>query len=301
MKKEKFGTIYMVRNKVNNKIYFGQTTDKNGFNRRYKNNIAKNSHNEHLKYAIKKYGIENFDIYKEFDVAYSKEELNKLEDMYIKLYNTTNPSYGYNKKFGGATNGKMSEETKKKMSEISKSLWKNEEYREKTMKGLKEMVTEDFKRKVSNAIRNSDKFRRAVTSKEFKEKQSVSKIEKWKGNEFRKKTIEGMKKSWTDEKRLKYSENAKKQHQESDFKKFISNNTKSLWQDEEQRKKMIEGMKKEYLVVDTKTGDFKTFKGRKALAEYINMSEAYVKKRLANKKLHQDRYLITRKSDYDIS
>ena len=114
--KEIYGIIYVIRNKVNNKLYIGQTTDKNGFNGRYNYNILKRTHNEQLRRSIEKYGIESFNIDEEFDIAYSKEELDKLEDMYIKIYNTIDKNCGYNNKYGGA-NGKYSEETKQKMSE----------------------------------------------------------------------------------------------------------------------------------------------------------------------------------------
>ena len=78
MEKEIYGIIYLIKNKINNKIYIGQTTQDGGFDRRYhtKDGI-KDTHNEHLRNSINKYGIENFYINKEFDIAYSKEELDK--------------------------------------------------------------------------------------------------------------------------------------------------------------------------------------------------------------------------------
>lgn len=117
MKKEKYGVIYLIKNKINNKIYIGQTV--NTFDERYKGDLQKYTHNIHLKRSIEEYGIENFYIDKEFDVAYSKEELDKLEDMYIKIYNTTDKKYGYNMMFGGS-NGKHTEESKAKISESNK-------------------------------------------------------------------------------------------------------------------------------------------------------------------------------------
>lgn len=50
---EWYGYIYIITNTVNNKVYIGQTTI--GFDKRYKGSI-KNTHNEHLKRAIEKYG-----------------------------------------------------------------------------------------------------------------------------------------------------------------------------------------------------------------------------------------------------
>ena len=107
--KDKYGVIYLIRNKVNNKVYIGQTTG--NFNSRYKGNLYKNTHNPHIKNAIDKYGLDKFYIDEAFDVAYSKEELDKLEDMYIKLWRSCDSRYGYNKMFGGSC-GLHTEETK---------------------------------------------------------------------------------------------------------------------------------------------------------------------------------------------
>ena len=129
--KEVYGIIYVIRNKVNNKLYIGQTTNKKGFNGRYHfkgqgiekvynfNKYSKDknkNYNAHLLRSIEKYGFKAFEVIEEFDVAYSKEELNKLEYMYIEIYETRNFNYGYNIRYGG-NNGKLSEETKRKIKE----------------------------------------------------------------------------------------------------------------------------------------------------------------------------------------
>lgn len=64
--------------------------------------------------AIQKYGWENIekDWYECPD-----EELNKHEELMVEVLGTLSPD-GYNLKEGGGSNGKMSEETKQKMSEI---------------------------------------------------------------------------------------------------------------------------------------------------------------------------------------
>ena len=147
--KEIYGVIYLIRNEVNGKIYIGQTTK--SFDERYRNDIAKNTANEHLKRSIKKHGIDNFYIDKQFDVAYSKEELDKLEDMYIKMYETTNSNKGYNKKFGGS-HGKWTDETRKKISEAQKG----KKYSRETRNKLSEMkkgkkLSKEHRKKLSEA------------------------------------------------------------------------------------------------------------------------------------------------------
>lgn len=116
---ECYGIIYRIRNKINNKCYIGQTTRKNGFNGRYcakgegiervynyyNSKKDDNTINKHLYSSIKKYGFNNFEVEEIFDIAYSKEELDKLECLYIDVYQLTNIKYGYNNKTGGG-NGK---------------------------------------------------------------------------------------------------------------------------------------------------------------------------------------------------
>jgi group I intron endonuclease len=124
---EVYGVIYKIRNKINNKLYFGQTIQKGGFDTRYENDLEKYTHNEHLKRSIQKYGIKNFEIDKEFDIGYSQEELDKLEDMYIKIYDTINPNFGYNRRYGGSK-GKLTQETKLKISKSHKGVKLSKEH-----------------------------------------------------------------------------------------------------------------------------------------------------------------------------
>ena len=172
-KKNKYGVIYLIRNKINNKIYIGQTI--NSFNYRYHGNLMTGTRNEHLKSSIKKYGIENFEIIEEFDVAYSKEELDKLESMYINIYNTTNIRYGYNKKTGGG-NGRPSEETRLKMS--------------KAMTGEKNSMfgkthSDEYKKRLSIMYTGENHFMYGKeVSMERREKQSKTMKMKFEKGEF---------------------------------------------------------------------------------------------------------------------
>ena len=122
-----YGIIYKIENLVNGKVYIGQTTK--GFDKRYRGHgiegvykyhkskfESNDNYNKHLYNAIEKYGFENFKVYEQFDIAFSKIELDIKEKVYITLYNSTNKEYGYNNKEGGA-NGKHTEETKRKISQ----------------------------------------------------------------------------------------------------------------------------------------------------------------------------------------
>ncbi len=111
---EVYGVIYKITNMINGKCYIGQTT--NGFDRRYDFNISKRTKNKHLKSAIDKYSIENFDICKVYDVAFSKEELDIKEQLYIEKFNAI--ENGYNLREGGSK-GHLTNETKQILSKLN--------------------------------------------------------------------------------------------------------------------------------------------------------------------------------------
>ena len=99
---ETYGIIYKIENLVNGKVYIGQTTNDNGFNGRYHNDIVKYTHNKHLKRSFKKYGLDNFEINEMFDIAFSKEELDIKEKCWINIYDSCNLEKGYNNADGGS-------------------------------------------------------------------------------------------------------------------------------------------------------------------------------------------------------
>lgn len=138
---QKYGVIYKITNKVNGKIYIGQTTRTNGFNDRYrfqgfgiervyKYYISRkqggkwNRINDYLVSSIEKYGFDSFEVEEEFDIAYSELELNEKEEYYIKKYNCTDKKYGYNTALGGK-NHKMDFITKQKISVRAKERFSN--------------------------------------------------------------------------------------------------------------------------------------------------------------------------------
>ena len=108
---EVYGIIYKITNKVNGKVYIGQTIQENGFDDRYGGNLEKNTKNQHLKSSIQKYGIDNFDIcevleiIKIWDIAHNQKELDEKETYWIKYYDSTNPDNGYNIEGGGKNEG----------------------------------------------------------------------------------------------------------------------------------------------------------------------------------------------------
>ena len=111
--------IYKATNKINNKIYVGQTI--------YTLQYRKSQHERSHKYrndmaitrAIKKYGKENFE-WEVIDTADNLEELNQKESYWIgQLNSMADSGWGYNLK-GGGGNAFLTEETKKKIGEAQK-------------------------------------------------------------------------------------------------------------------------------------------------------------------------------------
>ncbi len=88
-------TVYLHKNKINGKVYIGQT---NNIKKRWAINAYKGS--TRFYNAILKYGWENFQhiIIKN---NLSKEEANLEEIKLIKEYNSIDPQYGYNISIGG--------------------------------------------------------------------------------------------------------------------------------------------------------------------------------------------------------
>lgn len=98
------GFIYKVTNKVNGKVYIGQTIQsiKDRWYRHCgKSGLSKAEMNTHFKRAILKYGKESFNIEILEEVDSSK--LDEREKYYIKLYDSYNS--GYNSTMGGQNGG----------------------------------------------------------------------------------------------------------------------------------------------------------------------------------------------------
>lgn len=107
--------IYSIINKVNGKIYIGQSKDIDNRWFQHKNSLKKNMHrNKHLQNAYNKYGEDVF----EFNIIEEVEnefELNIKEKEYIKSHKSNNYLYGYNLTDGGE-GCSLNQEVKDKIS-----------------------------------------------------------------------------------------------------------------------------------------------------------------------------------------
>ena len=182
---EVYGIIYKITNKINGKVYIGQTRQKNGFKDRYGNNGIKSVYNyhisrrnygqcinDHLIKSIEKYGFENWEIDEVFDIAYTQEELDDKEKYWIEYYKSNTREYGYNFTNGGEKpvfsedskihNGTMiyslkDGKTFKSYAEASKYYYINTEYlRNKTLKRVRNVTVKN----ISNFLTNDLVFKK---------------------------------------------------------------------------------------------------------------------------------------------
>lgn len=116
MQEYKLCGIYKIQNKINGKIYIGQTTD---FHRRvneYRTRKASTykGYNYKIMKTIESEGFDNFTI--DFIYECQKEDLDKFEMFYINKYKSFEPEFGYNS-FHIDENGKLTinQDTRDKM------------------------------------------------------------------------------------------------------------------------------------------------------------------------------------------
>ena len=92
-------TFYLHRNKINNKVYIGQTTQ--SCKSRWKNGAGYKTCT-YFYNAIQKYGWENFDHIILEQIDCTQNEANVIEQQYIQYYDSSNPQKGYNITKGGS-------------------------------------------------------------------------------------------------------------------------------------------------------------------------------------------------------
>lgn len=150
-------TIYKATNKINGKIYIGQTLQR--LSDRIRNHKkASRTKNTYFCSALKKYGIDGF-IWEEIDKANSLDELDFLEILWINLYISNSKEYGYNLRSGGTKGNRLNGDTISKIKEKFASgesiIWAkgkkfSEEHRQKISQGNKGKVfSKETKEKMS--------------------------------------------------------------------------------------------------------------------------------------------------------
>jgi group I intron endonuclease len=108
--------IYKITNMRNGKIYIGQSVDINHRKSCHEYDLKHNRHkNIHLQRA---YNLEPDAFKFEIICECREEDLDELEIFYIQKYNCLDDRFGYNLDKGGNGAGRMSDETKAKLSRV---------------------------------------------------------------------------------------------------------------------------------------------------------------------------------------
>jgi group I intron endonuclease len=160
--------IYKATNKINGKIYIGQTINSLRQRKRGHINSALSKHDtSYFHFALRKYGPESFDWETIVEGPGSLETLNELEKHFIQLYNSFEK--GYNLTLGGNSNAgfKHSEETKKRLSEMNKGKkLSNETKRKMSEFQRSKVVPEETRRRISEGhkgLKPSEKTRKKMS------------------------------------------------------------------------------------------------------------------------------------------
>ena len=150
---KKITGIYMIKCKINNKVYIGQSKNIKDRWKQHKKELRNNKHdNKNIQKDWNEYGQNSF----EFNIIAECEEneLNELEKKYINEYKSYDKNFGYNMTLGKNGNGGeiYTGEAKKKMSEAKKGKHHTEETRKKISESkMGHEVREETRKKISES------------------------------------------------------------------------------------------------------------------------------------------------------
>lgn len=131
--------IYMHKNKLDNKVYIGQTLD-NKYLERWSSGHGYSK--QYFGEIITKYGWDNFE-HKILETNIKDSDIDEREKYWIKYFDATNPEKGYNKDPGG---GSKSQETRQKMSDS----WQKDIERKQKQSNLMIQLNKTLNRKGQN-------------------------------------------------------------------------------------------------------------------------------------------------------
>lgn len=258
--------VYQIRNLQTNDIYVGQTT--NSLNQRFNQHITrlkKGKHsNPYLQNAWNKYGESNW-IIEPLCECNCVEELNNKEIYYIDLL-TEMGHMLYNLRGGGGNGGPHSEETKKKLSTRAKQQWiddsdnlrsirktqwtdTDKQRMSETTKNL--WINEDY-RSHQNKIRSSDSYRINHQNGIHRAKDRIVEDVKrrWKDDEYKQKVSKSIKTALQSEEiRIKHLDALEKNRNNPVYQKKHRESVKKALSDPRVREKISKSNSKYFGLV----------------------------------------------------
>ena len=195
-----YNCIYCYTNKVNGKKYVGQAKD---FNKRHRGHI-KASYNKNRKReynipfhnAIRKYGIENFEIEILKDNLQNQDELNYWEKYYITEFDLlAKNGKGYNLALGGEGGNTLAGKTEEEVAEIKRKqseAWHNksdEEIKEKTRKWHETMNNKTDEEKAERSKKQSEAWKNRTDEEKAEISRKKSEANKGENNSRARKIV----------------------------------------------------------------------------------------------------------------
>jgi group I intron endonuclease len=225
--------VYCVTNKINGKIYIGQSTKT--LQQRRRKHLKSINQNINLPFyrALKKYGKDNFEwvILKECS---SKKELDETEIYYIRSLKSNDEHYGYNRSTGGEggdtyTDNPRLTEIKETLKKRTTENWKKAEYRDKVIPEISKFY---FSSEQMKKLWADPKFREKVLNARKGIKQpglSKHHEKQWKDPVYRDKMCKMSRDKWDND---------------PSYRSRISQKMKDHWANPEKRKEMLEARKR---------------------------------------------------------
>lgn len=148
--------VYLATNLVNGKHYVGKTTGT--LKRRWTKHgwQARSGEQTYFHNAMRKYGSDAFSVVSLASILATDPQLKEHERFWIRLFNATDPRYGYNLTTGGdgAPGRSLSFAARQKIGNANRGRVRSAEARRKTSEGLKgKVIPVEVRRKIGDALR----------------------------------------------------------------------------------------------------------------------------------------------------
>lgn len=149
--------IYKIANKINQKQYIGQTVRAVTDRWREHKQLCESGDTRHLYCAMRKYGVDNFEI-ETIDRAQNQAELSEKEIFWIAKLDTYNN--GYNMTIGGDVSPMLNDKTYQKHLKHIRSPEVRQKISESMKKRLKEHPrSAEYRKKLSEAAKGNQKYK----------------------------------------------------------------------------------------------------------------------------------------------
>ena len=231
------GVVYCAQNKIDQKIYIGQSTLSLYKRKLYHGGHVRQGSQTYFHRAIRKHGFDQF-LWCILSNENDEDKLNELEIHWIKELEATNKEYGYNLREGGHPGGRLiSIERKKELSEKYRGKG-NSFYGKKHSDKSKKLISETKK---GNSPCWSKGLKMGPQSEEIISKRSKANRGQTRSLAIKEKMSRAQKgRIITEEHRLKIVESCKGRITSEETKKKLSIAAKRQWGDPEMRKTMME-------------------------------------------------------------